>query len=782
MRFLALALASLTLISCNRDPNYLKQKYLESGKKYYDAGRYREASIMYRKAIEKDRRFGDAYYRLALTDLKSNQIPNAVPALRRAVELLKPGTPDSDDATLKLCEIMVVAAQSQERNEVIIKDVADYTAGLLKRNPHSWQGHKLSGDLALLDTVAKYRKNQGQEAKVALGKGISEYRTALTAKPGDYVITLALARTLVLDGEIAEAESLFKSLVEKDRQNLSGVYDLYRLYIGTRRFPEAETLLKTSMKDNPKDTALRLELARFYFGTNNKDSLLALLSQMKGNLKDFPQAFLQSGDFFLRVNQFDEAVKQYEEGIKKDPGQKNTYLKHEIEAYVRQNKLDLAKAKNEEILKSDPKDPEARGLKATFLLDKGEITQAMTELQSVVTAKPNNFVARFNLGRAHFARGEYEQARQEFEKAIELRPDYLPARLAQTQVALLRGDFDSAVRFSDEILRGNPNNVQGRVMKAAALQRLQKFDEARALLLPVVQANPNQVEALLELAVLDLNERKNKEAIDYFQRAYQSAPANIRGLLGMSKAYLADGQAEKSVDVIKAESQKYPDRQDLLRELGNAQMAAGHFDESVTSYQSLLSKAKDPRLQADVWSRIAQSYRYKGDVQHAVEALEKAHQGLPDNSNILTNLAMLYEEIGKNDVARKNYELAIKLDGSNAYALNNLAYLISESNGDLNLALTYAQTAKQKLPNFTEISDTLGWIYLKKNLTDSAIDQFKSLVVQAPQNPVYHYHYAMALNQKGDRENARKECQAALNNRPTKAQENDIRQLMTKIG
>jgi tetratricopeptide (TPR) repeat protein len=782
MRFLALALASLTLISCNRDPNYLKQKYVESGKKYYDAGRYREASIMYRKAIEKDRRFGEAYYRLALTDLKSDRVANAVPALRRAVELLDHGTTESDDAILKLSEIMVVAAQSQERNEPIIKDITDYTAGLLQRNPNSWQGHKLSGDLNMLDTVAKYRKNLGQEAKASLGKAIGEYRTALTAKPGDYVITLALGRTLVLDGETAEAESLFKSLVEKDKKNLNGMYDLYRLYIGLRRFPEAENLLKTGIKDNPKDTQLRLELARFYFATNNRDSLLALLSQMKANLKDFPQAFMQSGDFFLRVNQFDEAVKQYEEGIKKDPGQKTSYLKHEIEAYVRQNKLDLAKAKNEEILKSDPKDPEARGLKATFLLDKGEITQAMTELQSVVTSKPNNFVARFNLGRAHFARGEYEQARQEFDKAIELRPDYLPARLAQTQVALLRGDFESAIRFSDEILRVNANNVQGRVMKAAALQRMQKFGDARALLMPIIQANPNQVEALLELAVLDLNERKNKEAIEYFQRAYQAAPANIRGLLGMSKAYLADGQAEKSIEVVKAEALKYPERQDLLRELGNAQMAAGHFDEAVASYQNLLSKAKDPRLQSDVWSRIAQSYRYKGDVQHAVEALEKAHQGLPDNSNILTNLAMLYEEIGKNDIARKNYELAIKLDANNAYALNNLAYLISESNGDLNLALTYAQTAKQKLPNFSEISDTLGWIYLKKNLTDSAIDQFKNLVIQAPQNAVYHYHYAMALNQKGDRDNARKECQAALANRPTKAQENDIRQLMSKIG
>src|SRR5207249_12034345 len=127
-------------------------------------------------------------------------------------------------------------------------------------------------------------------------------------------------------------------------------------------------------------------------------------NEMKGNLKEFPQAYMQAGDFYVRVGQLDQAIKQYEEGVQKDPAQKNNYLKHEIEAYIRQGKTDLALAKNEAVLKDNPKDPEARGLKATALLDKGDVNNAMTDLQSVVTAKPNNFVARFNLGRAHFAR------------------------------------------------------------------------------------------------------------------------------------------------------------------------------------------------------------------------------------------------------------------------------------------------------------------------------------------------------------------------------------------
>ncbi len=329
-------------------------------------------------------------------------------------------------------------------------------------------------------------------------------------KPADPVISLALGRTLVVDGESGEAQTIFRSMIDKDRKNLNGYYELYRVNLSQRKIPEAEAVLKEAIRNNPKDTQLRLTLAQFYFGTGKRAELVALLDQMKGDLKAFPNAYLQSGDFYLRVNSVDEALKQYEEGIQKDPSRKNTYLKHEIEAYVRSGKPNLAYEKNELILKNDPKDPESRGLRATFMLDRGDINTAMGELQSVVTAKPNNFVARFNLGRAHFARNEYEQARQEFDEAIKLRPDYLPARLAQIQVSLLRGDTDAALRQSDETIRIAPTSIQAKVMKAAALQRLQRFDEARALLNAIIEKQPTQVDTLLELGVLDLNQKKTK--------------------------------------------------------------------------------------------------------------------------------------------------------------------------------------------------------------------------------------------------------------------------------
>jgi outer membrane biogenesis lipoprotein LolB len=43
--FCAIFLALLT--ACSRDPNVRKQKYFDSGEKYFAEGKYREAAIQY---------------------------------------------------------------------------------------------------------------------------------------------------------------------------------------------------------------------------------------------------------------------------------------------------------------------------------------------------------------------------------------------------------------------------------------------------------------------------------------------------------------------------------------------------------------------------------------------------------------------------------------------------------------------------------------------------------------------------------------------------------------
>src|SRR6185503_12551231 len=119
------SVAFLTLVSCNRNPEVAKKKYLESGNKYFANGKFKEARIMYKDAIQKDRLFGPAYYRLGLTAIKLNAANEAYGAFRRAVELLKPDNPDHWDAKAKLVEILLSVGKGQNQKQYL-KEVGEF--------------------------------------------------------------------------------------------------------------------------------------------------------------------------------------------------------------------------------------------------------------------------------------------------------------------------------------------------------------------------------------------------------------------------------------------------------------------------------------------------------------------------------------------------------------------------------------------------------------------------------------------------------------------------------
>jgi tetratricopeptide (TPR) repeat protein len=73
-----------------------------------------------------------------------------------------------------------------------------------------------------------------------------------------------------------------------------------------------------------------------------------------------------------------------------------------------------------------------------------------------------------------------------------------------------------------------------------------------------------------------------------------------------------------------------------------------------------------------------------------------------------------------------------------------------------------------------EVSDTLGWIYLKKNLTDNAIDIFKDLVNKVPNDASFRYHLEMAYSQKGDKAKALEQLHEALKYNPAQGERDKI--------
>lgn len=206
---------------------------------------------------------------------------------------------------------------------------------------------------------------------------------------------------------------------------------------------------------------------------------------------------------------------------------------------------------------------------------------------------------------------------------------------------------------------------------------------------------------------------------------------------------------------------------------------AGKYDLAISQFKSLVEQ--DPKRE-DVYIRLGETYRRSGDPTHAAECFRKAKDLAPNDPVPHLQLAMLLESLGRRDEAKTIYEKTLKLQPDNPIALNNLAYMMAETGGDLDQALTLAQRAKQRLPQDLNVGDTLGWIYLKKNLSDNAVEVLRDLVNKDPKNATYRYHFGMALLQKGDKFNAKKELQTALQNKPSKEEEGKIKELIAKIG
>src|SRR5260370_25694867 len=98
-------LACLVLPGCSREPKVLREQCVINGNKYFRNGKYKQASILYRRALQFDPKYAEAHYRLGLTAMQLKDYSTAAQSFQRACDL----DPSNDDAAIHLAEIYLAA-------------------------------------------------------------------------------------------------------------------------------------------------------------------------------------------------------------------------------------------------------------------------------------------------------------------------------------------------------------------------------------------------------------------------------------------------------------------------------------------------------------------------------------------------------------------------------------------------------------------------------------------------------------------------------------------------
>ena len=765
--WLALTVLALAVISgCGLGPEAAKRRYVENGDRYFQQGKFREAVILYRNAIKKDPKFGEAYFKLGEAELRRGDPRAAVSAYRRAVELLQ----DNENAGARLADLYLAAyaVQRDRKDPALLREVDDLAKAMFAKDPNSFQGTRLMAFLAV--------------TKGDLPKAIELFRKADSIRPKQPELRFALIQVLTRSSLWDEAEKLSLQVIQ-DSPKYTPAYDFLIVeYIRRNRNADAESILKRKVENNPAIADFRLQLAGFYLSTQRKELSDKVASETLNAESQDPTARLKVGDYYARTRDFAKAIQVYSDGAAKNDDRWANYLLRISQIKVAENKIDEARKELEAVLQKDPKNSQALSMRASLDLQFGDAARkesAIKDLQSLIGATPNDVVVRYNLGRAYQQKGELEAARVQYSEAVRRRPDFVAGQIALAQVYVLLRDFGKALTSADDALKYAPKNLAARTLRVQALINSGNLRQAKADLAEYKADTPDAPDLIFQDTVIDFQEGRYKEAEANLLRLRSRFPDDPRLVLGLSDVYFRSGRTQEAFKLVEAEAQKRPDNAAVRDAAVVVALRTGRFDYAEKQLRDVV--AKEPK-NIDAKLKLAEALRRTDRVDQAAGLLQEARKLEPSNAALNLQLAMTLDLMGRQDQSLPLYQEVIQKDPNNVIALNNAAYILAEDGKDLDQALTLAQRAKQQAPANDDITDTLGLIYVKKNLTDNAISLYSELIKRQPNNPLYHYHLAMAQLQKGNRAAARQSLLTALQLKPSKQDEVRIRELIGRAG
>lgn len=764
-RIFQILLISLTLFAVGCSPEAKKQKALDGGNRYFEKGQYKQARLMYLNAIKVDPRFGEAYYKLALTNMRLGAYAESVGNLQRTIEL----QPGNLDAHSRLSEILLsVYAGNPTKNKNVLTDIRDLSAKMDKVDKDSYEALRLRGYLALADNRAE--------------DSLKLFDAADKKKPDQPALLITKARVLLSLNRREEMKAVLEQILSKNPAYGTAYDLLYATAIYEKRVEDAEKIMKRRIVAEPKVSAHQLRLAAHYQLSRQPEKAEEVLKGMLAKRSDFPDAFQEVGDFYFRLRNYETAVKTYEEGAKQDPERQAMYLKRVVEVRVAQDRAPEALQLVESILAKDKTDPEAIAMRASLWLFAGKPEQnnaAIAELQSVVTKMPENFVLRYNLGRALLAKGDLDGARVQFNDALRLRPDYTAARVALANLLVIRGEHAAAMTAANEILQADPANQFARLIRANALLAQKRYKESEEALNETLKLNPNHKDAKYYLGYVKFQEGNLKEAEQLFQSIVAQNPPDIRGLYGLTEIYSAQKQYDRALKMLDESIQKFPKAKTLEIAWSNIAIRAGRFDDGIARLSKIL--AEDPK-NFEMNMRLGEYYRQKGDLNKALDIWKSAADLRPNAIQPPLFRAMALGQLNRPNEAAPLYEQVLKVQPDNVMALNNYSYILATQGNDLDLALTYAQRARSKAPTDPMVADTLGFVYLKKNLPDNAASIFSELTSKYPTVAIFHIRLATAYLQAGDKAKAKKELDDARTRNPNEKDRAEIEKLAARLG
>ncbi|HEY2115095.1 MAG TPA: tetratricopeptide repeat protein, partial [Candidatus Angelobacter sp.] len=738
------------LTGCNRDPNVRKQKFLESGNRYRDKGKLREAAIQYSNAIQVDPRFAEAHFQLGETYLKLKDGNRAFTELSRTVDL----APENYAAHTELANLLLAASHnpdgSRSQNyQEYTKQARTHLDILHDKQPESLDTHM---------AWANYYSAQDN-----LSAALQEMQKVIAADPNRPDSYLSLGMLQLRAKLPDQAEINFKKAAEIGPKVMNAQLALGGFYQSRNRIAEAEQQFKHAIDVDPKDPVPRAAYARLLMTAGKKTEVEAFLRQTKNDLRDNSEGYRMLGDFYFSNGELDKAVSEYSILYGEHPRDLQV-KKNYVQLLILKNRTDEATKLNNEVLKANPKDADALDYRGQIQLQQGDAAAAVDSLQKALKIDGNSAVAHYHLGRAFDLQHNEQQAESEWREAVGLRPDLTDAQRALATMELRRGDFDALTQTARQIIAASPNAPDGYLLRALAEMNRQGFSEAEQDMRKAAEVAPGNPAPYVQMGNLHQLQKQYPEAIKFYQQALDKDPASSDALQGMMNTYIAQKQLDQAVAAAKSQIAKSANVSGFYDLLGTALFQKKDYAGADAAFHKAIDLDKN---NSDALLKLAQAQAAEGSASQALATYQQSIKDHPKEISFYILAGMMNESQNNFDQARSLYQQALNIQPDNPLASNNLAYLMLQQGGNVDVALSMAQTARRGMPDSPQAADTLGFAYFQKGVYRSAIDMFQESLrlnekAGAADDPLVHYHLGLAYQKANQPVQARQQLERAL--------------------
>jgi Flp pilus assembly protein TadD len=288
-------------------------------------------------------------------------------------------------------------------------------------------------------------------------EAISDYRKLLELRPNDVQAKVNLGAALSHEGKYDDAIAMYRSALPSLKNKNMVLMNLALAYYKKGDFEHAREQFAVLHDAQPEDVRPAILLGDSNLHLGKPDAALSVLEPLEGKFSqnaDFeyvlgsamiatgrrrdgvarvekvahsgpsPDAYLLAGATLLDLNEYDQAKKDLEEGLRLSPGMPGIYTLVGI-ARDKTGDVTNAEAAFREALKKNSDDFQANLYLGAILYKQRDVDEAKPYLERALQLKPKDSMARYEAAMLKSTSGDYATAAQELEQLTKDDPDWL---------------------------------------------------------------------------------------------------------------------------------------------------------------------------------------------------------------------------------------------------------------------------------------------------------------------------------------------------------------------